>query len=116
MDCGLTGLTFKEPSLCKVQFASECDLTRIVNSFLRTGQLPATTSRVPITSDMSNAPQSIFEVHDALRLANAAFDRLPIEVRNLYQNNPVMFYSDFENLSEKFKQSAPPDPEPDPKE
>lgn len=104
MDCGIDGLTFKRPSLVKPQFADECDLKGIVKRFLKTGQLPAVNSRPTISSD-ENLPDSFQALMDATTSVRQQFDVLPLEVRNLYNNDPEAWLNAQETPKETPKET-----------
>lgn len=107
-DCGLQGLTFEDPSLCKPQFASECDLALIVKRFLKTGQLPQFAERPTIESD-DGYPNDLFELQQTLIDARSKFDSLPLEVRNRFNNDPSAFFeSVVENAAVKPSEAIEP--------
>lgn len=86
-DCGLNGLTFDQPSLVKPQFADECSISNIIDKFMRTGQLPDSPSR-PTIDSIEGLPQDFGELQDRIAAAKQAFETLPLEERNKYNNNP----------------------------
>lgn len=86
-DCGLDGLTFKEPSLCQPQFADECNLSLIIKRFLKTGELPNTVARPTIDSAL-DAPSDLFEALEPAVRLRQTFDQLPLEERNRFNNDP----------------------------
>lgn len=98
-DCGLDGLTFNDPSLCKPHFAAECDLALIVKRFLKTGQLPQFAERPTIESD-EGYPTDLFELQQTLIDARAKFDSLPLEVRNRFNNDPSAFFESVADQAE----------------
>lgn len=93
MDCGLDGLTFTQPSLCKPQFAAECDLGGIVKRFIRTGELPQMRQR-PTIQDALNIPDDFFEAMRPATEVRQAFDQLPLDVRNKFNNDPELWFAD----------------------
>lgn len=111
-DCGLDGLTFTEPSLCKPQFADECDLSQIVRRFLKTGELPAMRS-TPEISDATNQPTDLFEALEPAVRIRQAFDQLPLEERNRFNNDPEAWAA--EQLAPKPAQEPPTEPQDEPK-
>lgn len=86
MDCGLEGLTFISPSLCKPEFAQELDLRNIIARFLRTGQLPQMRDGAGIT-DATKLPQSFQELQDGVVSIRQQFEQLPEEERLKYGND-----------------------------
>lgn len=102
-DCGLDGLTFTEPSLCKPHFADDCDLANIVRRFLKTGEHPQMVSR-PTISDATNAPTDFFAAWDPVVKVRQAFDQLPIEERNRFNNNPEVWAEEMAKQAEKGSQ------------
>lgn len=76
-DCGLEGLTFTEPSLCKFEFAADCDLHNIINRFLSTGVLPE--GREGSSVDVTNTVSDFTDLQNRLAYSQQAFEQLPIE-------------------------------------
>ena len=93
IDCGLDGLTFTKPSLTKPQFADDCDLSVIVRRFLRTGQLPDTPSR-PQIDDATEMSPDFFEALEPAVKAQQQFDLLPLEVRNRFNNDALLWFEE----------------------
>lgn len=91
MDCGLKGLSFNDPSLTKLQFAADCDLSNIVKRFIKTGELPNQVSR-PTIGDASELPSDFFAALSPAVQAAQAFEQLPLEVRNEFNNDPVAWF------------------------
>lgn len=87
-DCGLEGLTFNMPSRVKSQFADECNLSLIIQRFLKTGQLPNIVQRQTLESDAGVSPD-LFENLDLARRMTEQFEALPLEERNRYNNDPL---------------------------
>lgn len=88
MDCGLDGITFKEPSLCRPERAAECDISNIVNRFMRTGELPQMVQR-PTIDTTDGLPSSYEEMMQTTTAVRQRFDALPLEERNKYNNDPL---------------------------
>lgn len=86
MDCGLEGLTFTSPSLCKPEFAQELDLRNIIARFLRTGQLPQMRDDAGI-ADATKLPQSFQELQDGVASIRQQFEQLPESERLKYGND-----------------------------
>lgn len=105
MDCGLDGLTFTQPSLCKPQFAAECDLGGIVKRFIRTGELPQFRQR-PTIEDASAIPDDFFAAMQPATEVRQMFDQLPLEVRNKFNNDPEAWFAD--EVVKRDKQSELP--------
>lgn len=87
-DCGLEGLTFNMPSRVKPQFADECNLSLIIQRFLKTGQLPNIAQRQTLESDAGVSPD-LFENLDIARRMTERFEALSLEERNRYNNDPL---------------------------
>lgn len=90
MDCGLDGKTFHKPSLCKPQFAADCDLSTIVQRFLKTGQLPNVGSRRPIEGDFTGVGD-FQSIQDSTARLTQDFEQLPSEEREKYNNDPAVW-------------------------
>lgn len=89
-----TGLTCDDVSLTKQSFADECDINKIVERFLHTGQLPQNVS-LPQFGDYSQT----LDYQTALNLvieAQDAFMQFPHDVRARFSNDPAQFL-DFVN-------------------
>lgn len=86
MDCGLEGLTFTSPSLCKPEFAQELDLRNIIARFLRTGQLPQMRADAGI-ADATKFPQSFQELQDGVAQVRQQFEQLPESERLKFGND-----------------------------
>lgn len=99
-DCGLTGITFKQPSLVRPQFAADSDLSTIVRRFLKDGTLPDSRPASPIT-DAIGLPQSFQELMDQNRSIVEQFDMLPLEERQKYNNSCENWLVSLAEKSEK---------------
>ena len=122
MDCGIAGKTFKSPSFAKPQFAADCDLKNIVNRFLKTGVAPNFVQK-PTIESTENMPKSFEEANQIATETKQAFDALPLEERNKYNNDPVAWLLALEKAEqeEKAKQdkaepAEPVEPVPEPTE
>jgi hypothetical protein len=76
------GKIFKEPSLTQQNFASECDINKIVQRFTQTGLLPQSRKQ----PRYGVAEGDFQAAHFALALANSKFETLEPEVREKYGN------------------------------
>lgn len=110
MDCGIDGLTFTQPSLCKPQFAAECDLGSIVKRFIRTGELPQFRQR-PTIEDATDVPDDFFEAMRPATEVRQMFDQLPLEVRNKFNNDPELWFAD-EVVKRDKREELPTDEKP----
>ena len=90
MDCGLEGITFTQVTLTKPQFAFECDISNIINKFMRTGQLPAMSDK-PVIQSTDGLPDNFQDLCDSMTRVRQQFDQLPLEERNKYNNNPELW-------------------------
>lgn len=113
-DCGLTGLTFTEPSLTKPQFAKECDLHTIIDRFMRTGQLPASSPR-PTIDDATGAPGSFDELMQNAVAVQQSFDALPADERAKFDDDPAVWLQSLQenNKNEQDEIQPPPTPAAD---
>lgn len=102
------------------QFKEECDINTIVNSFLKTGELPENI-KLPQYIDY----EGIFDFRTAMETlmkAEEAFMELPAPLRAEFDNSPQNFLEFCNNPSNKdrmkelglLKQEEPPPPEPEP--
>lgn len=107
IDCGLDGLTFTEPSLCKPQFADDCDLSIIIRRFLKTGELPQSQVKTSLP-DGFDLSQNVFEVIEPAVKLRQEFDQLPLDERNRFNNDPESW------ISEKFAPDGAKDSDPQP--
>lgn len=115
-DCGLGGLTFTEPSLTKPQFAKECDLHTIIDRFMRTGQLPASSPR-PTIDDATGSPGSFDELMQTVVSVRQTFDALPEEERAKFDNDPdAWLQAQLEDSVKKPEEKPAETPEEKPEE
>lgn len=99
IDCS-DGLTFKRPSLVKVQFADECDLSKIISKFMRTGELPNLSVKKPLNIDATNLSEDFQAFQEwKVNLSNA-FEAEPLEVREAFQHD-VERWAEFKALPEE---------------
>lgn len=102
-DSGLTGLTFKRPSLVKVQFADECDISLIVKRFVRTGELPSLAVKSPLKiADASMLPEDFQALQEQHVAAVRLFESEPLELQEFF-NHDVVKYFDWRALSDDAK-------------
>ena len=100
-DSGLTGLTFERPSLVKKQFADECDLGKIVQRFVRTGELPNVHVKQPLPfQDISAAPQDFQAAMEFKVMASNMFEAEPQQIKDIFQGS-VERYMEFKALPEE---------------
>jgi len=103
-DSGLTGFTFKRPSLVKKQFADECDLGKIVQRFIKTGELPNVHVKQPLPfQDISAAPEDFQAAMEFKVTASNMFEAEPQEIKDLFQGS-VERYMEFKALPEDQQQ------------
>lgn len=99
-----TSLTFEEPSLTEQDFKDECDIGKIIESYVRTGQLPAQSqpSYIDCTQvqDYESAQMLIAEV-------NSQFNSLPATDRERFVNvkNYLNFVANPDNLRECYEKN-----------
>ena len=89
IDSGLTGVTFTRPSLVKPQFADECDLSKIVSRFIRSGELPNLAVRRPLSVQDIISIDTDFGTIQLQRVkVIQAFEQLPLETREKFLHDP----------------------------
>lgn len=104
-DSGLTGLTFKRPSLVKVQFADECDISLIVKRFVRTGELPNLAVKTPLKiADTSMLPEDFQALQEQNVAAVRLFESEPIELQELFHHDAGAYF-DWRAMSDDDKVS-----------
>jgi hypothetical protein len=107
------------PSLTRQEFAAECDINNLVDSFQKTGIFPSSVNPgEPRYLDVSDVPD-LQQAHAILQEATAGFMSLPAIVRRDFDNDPLKFIAFAENPEniEKMREwkLAPPAPvEPPP--
>lgn len=79
-----------EPSLCRTEFADECDINKIMKRFEATGVIPAP-GREPIYWDSENIPNNLQDAMAGMMYANELFMQLPAAVRKEFDNDAVQF-------------------------
>lgn len=92
------------PSRTKQSQTVECDVNRIVNRYLKTGVIPPG-QKTGIYADVSALPD-FQESLDYVRQAQDDFNRLDVNIRNKFHNNPeelINFLSNPENNAEAVK-------------
>lgn len=102
-DSGLTGLTFKRPSLVKVQFADECDISLIVKRFVRTGELPNLAVKTPLKiADATMLPEDFQALQEQHVAAVRLFESEPLALREFFNHDPAKYF-DWRSLSDEDK-------------
>lgn len=103
-----------EDSKTQQQFAAQCDVNNIIAKYKKTGELPLARKQ-GVFADVA----SITDYHDSLNRvldANAAFMRLPADLRTRFGNDPqqlLSFLQDPKNYDEGVKLGLyEPQPEP----
>lgn len=95
-----------EPSLTSQHFAKDADLNEIVRRFgINDGSIPPAALDPSFYGDFSSVPD-FREALEQTRLANERFAALPAEIRNRFQNDPVLlwdFVTDPQNFEEAIK-------------
>lgn len=77
-------------SLTRQEFSDESDINSIMKRFEKTGMLPAN-NLTPKYLDLAGAPNNLQDVMNIMNEADAAFQRLPAQVRKEFDNDPVKF-------------------------
>lgn len=102
-DSGLDGLTFKRPSLVKVQFADECDISLIVKRFVRTGELPNLAVKTPLKiADATMLPEDFQALQEHTVAAVRLFESEPLALREFFNHDPSKYF-DWRALSDDDK-------------
>lgn len=101
-----TGYICRTPSRTQKQFIDECDVNNILRNYVSSGVLTHTSDKQLFFADVSSAPSDYYEARKLLNDSKAAFDELPANVREKFDNNPfnvVKFLSDDKNFDEAVK-------------
>lgn len=106
------------PTLAQQQFKDEADINRLVDRFLRTGEIPPVDGRA-IYGNFLDIPLSYQDCLEAVCRAQEVFDELPSKLRQRFNNDPaelLSFLQDPKNLDEAVKLGLleKPAPEPEP--
>lgn len=80
----------EEPSLTDQSFAAECDVGHIMKKFAKTGDMTLLQRKTGIYTDLSNIPD-LLEATQVVETAKFAFDQLPSELREKFNNSPIGF-------------------------
>lgn len=84
-----TGLKCLDKSLAQQHMADECDINKLVERFVVTGEMPQLEAP-PLQGDFTQAPT----YQEALNLmieANKSFMQLPAKIRNRFENDAGQF-------------------------
>ncbi|WNK13527.1 MAG: internal scaffolding protein [Microvirus sp.] len=103
------------PSLTRQEFADECDINVIMQTYERTGVLPPAAGQMPQYLDLTNIPADYQTALEMMAEAKSAFENLPAAVRREFNNDAsafVEFASDPENLSQMQTWGLAPLPPP----
>lgn len=107
--------------MTKQSFAKECDINTILAKYLKTGQIEhvnraaGTFSDLPPTSDYQEALNMVIQ-------AETAFQALPSQLREHFDNDPALFLAGLSDTSGKYDEmlrqhgvidAAVPAPQPD---
>jgi len=84
------GLACVLPSLAVDSLREESDINTIVRRFGLTGRMPSDI-RLPTYQNFLDAPDDYRGALDAIRAADASFNRLPAAVRARFENDPAQF-------------------------
>jgi len=106
-----SGLRCSDPSLARQDMKDEADINTIVRNFGVTGKVTAPI-RLPTFADYENV-WDFQTAMNAVREAEAAFQKVPAAVRSRFGNDPaafVSFCSDKDNLPELIRLGLAPDP------
>lgn len=114
----------KEEGMTKQCFKDECDINKIMEKYIKTGQLPALQEKDPSYGDFTTL-NDFQEAQELIIKANDQFEALPAAIRDRFQNDPeqfIAFVENPDNLEEMIKlgvatkkEDIKPTPTPDPK-
>lgn len=76
-----------EPSMTDQQFADECDINKIVNKYLKTGDDSLLQKFRGQYADLTEIPDLQTAI-ETVNLANEAFESLPAKLRERFNNSP----------------------------
>lgn len=105
-------------SRAQQHFKEECDINNIVNTFMKTGQIPGD-FRMPSHGDFLDAIDDFQTAQDAVIAAREEFMRLPAQIRERFGNSPqaLLGFLEDESNREEAKRlglleppAAPPEP------
>lgn len=114
IDSGLTGVTFTRPSLVKPQFADECDLSKIVSRFIRSGELPNLAVRRPLSVQDTVDMDTDFDMIQLKRVkVIQAFEQLPLEIREKFLHDPERLLDSLTVENPPAEDPPPEDPSPE---
>lgn len=91
-----------KPTMTQQQFKDEADINRLVDRFLRTGEVPPVDGRA-MYGDFIDVPDGYQAALNAVIEAQAGFDALPSKTRQRFNNDPaelLSFLQDPKNLDE----------------
>lgn len=111
-DCGVDGLKCNDPSLTRIEFAADSDIHHIIDRFMRTGQLPLFADRQTYES-AEGLPETFEDLMQTTVAASQAFEQLPLDVRNRFNNDPVAYAEYLASQESKDSATPPPSPEPE---
>ena len=97
-----TAFTSTQPTMTQQQFKDEADINRLVDRFLRTGEVPPVDGRA-MYGDFIDVPDGYQAALNAVIEAQAGFDALPSKIRQRFDNDPaelLSFLQDPKNLDE----------------
>lgn len=100
-----TGLKCEDATLTQQHQAEEADINNIIARFVRTGEMPSVSTRVPLNEDVSEYG-TYHEVLSAMKSAQARFYELPEAIRARFGDNPeelMQFLDEDENREEAEK-------------
>lgn len=98
------GTTFPDDGMTQQEFKEDCDIPSIVNRAINEGIMPIVSGN-PVYGDFSEVTDYKSAL-DAVIAANNAFMELPVEIRDIFGNNPekfIAFVSDEKNKEEAVK-------------
>jgi hypothetical protein len=79
------------PSMCRQEFAEECDINTIMARYERTGVMPAINGAPQFYADFTEIPGDLMSTLERFDEAERAFMQLPAVVRREFENNPHHF-------------------------
>ena len=97
----------EEPTMAQQQFKDDCDINHIIKKYQQTGQITHMARKNGVYADVSKiSGKTYLEALNTVLNANEAFDALPSEIRERFQNDPaelLKFMQDPKNYDEGVK-------------
>lgn len=96
-----SGLSCPEPTLAQQQYKEQANITNIVNKYLKTGLVNMNTS--PPLPDEFTAITDFHTAMNIVKRGEQAFNELPSQIRNEFENDAGAFLNALHNPANKEK-------------